>query len=86
MNNEKEHYTGLADLYDGNGNKINLSDFAKKKTETEPKEAQNKAIRNSLPDHYIGKSWDELYQLEAIRKNHPDHYEKLKTEKYKKID
>ena len=79
-------YDGLADLTDGKGNKINLSDFAKTMAQKATANENKGDSKPSLPDTYKGKNWDDLYrsdELEAIRTQHPEHYEKLRKEKYK---
>lgn len=89
MKNSAGNYDGLADLSDANGNKINLSDFAKKEPAQHQKEVQRMVSSNSLPEIYKGKDWNELYrsnELETIRTQHPEHYEKLRKEKFKTND
>lgn len=89
MKNSIGNYDGLADLSDAKGNKINLSEFAKKEPEQHQKEALKKSVSNSLSEIYKGKDWDELYksnELETIRTQHPEHYEKLRKKKFKTND
>jgi hypothetical protein len=86
MKNIKGDYEGLADLTDGKGNKINLSDFTKKEPNQETKPISEIVKSNSLPEAYKDKDWDELYksdELETIRTQHPEHYEKMRKEKFK---
>lgn len=85
MKNKLGDYEGLADLTDGKGNKINLSDITKTNFNSDTK-TKAKTIQNpNVLDKYKGKNWDELYrsnELETIRTKHPEHYEKLRKEKY----
>lgn len=86
MKNTRGNHEGLADLTDGKGNKINLSDFTKKEPKQETKAIPEIVKSNSLPEAYKDKVWDELYksdELETIRTQHPEHYEKLRKEKFK---
>lgn len=85
MKNSKGGYEGLADLTDGKGNKINLSDFAKTTPHNTPANENKGDSKPSLPDTYKGRNWDDLYrsdELETIRTQYPEHYENLRKEKY----
>jgi hypothetical protein len=86
MKQDKGDYTGLGELVDGKGNKIDLSDFAKRSPIVNQSTDELKDQKHFLPVDYQGKNWDQLYQadqLEAIRTKYPDHYERLRKEKFK---